>query len=78
VTIRNLRYEPDTLRVQVGDTVRWVNEDIVPHTVTTRSKGWDSGTFGQAQSWQVVPATAGSSEYYCELHPMMRGVIVAR
>jgi plastocyanin len=30
-----MRYQPKHLEVRPGDTVRWVNEDAVPHTVTS-------------------------------------------
>ena len=43
VIIREMRYEPVELTVAVGDTVEWVNRDLVPHTATAQSREWDPG-----------------------------------
>ena len=40
-----MAFHPEVLEVQRGDTVVWINRDIVPHTATaTRKSGWDTGT----------------------------------
>ena len=33
IAIRNFAFEPATLTVAPGTTVRWVNDDATPHTV---------------------------------------------
>jgi plastocyanin len=35
VRIHGMRFEPHHLTVSKGETVEWVNEDAVPHTVTS-------------------------------------------
>jgi plastocyanin len=62
--------------VEAGDTVRWVNEDIVPHSATDNTRACDSGEIGANQSWVVVPDSTAS--YFCVLHPTMRGVVAIR
>jgi plastocyanin len=39
VTIEGIAFDPDELTVEVGDTVTWVNEDAVDHTVTSGEPG---------------------------------------
>jgi plastocyanin len=34
VAIKGFKFQPEKLEVEVGDTVTWTNEDIVPHIVT--------------------------------------------
>jgi len=34
VEIRNLEFTPKELVVATGDTITWINYDLVPHTVT--------------------------------------------
>ena len=34
VKIEGMAFVPATLEVSVGDTVEWINEDLVPHTAT--------------------------------------------
>jgi plastocyanin len=78
VEIRGFTYVPATLEVAVGDTVVWVNRDIVPHTATQDGRAWDSGSLGTALAWRVVAASPGRQLYYCTFHPTMRGVLVVR
>ena len=40
VTIRDLKFLPDRIEARVGDTVEWVNTDILAHTATARGR-WD-------------------------------------
>jgi plastocyanin len=39
VTIRGMRYEAKHLEVRLGDTVRWLNKDALPNTVTSGPAG---------------------------------------
>lgn len=44
IVIRDSKFQPATLTVNVGDTVECKNSDIVPHTATsTESSEFDSG-----------------------------------
>src|SRR3990170_768322 len=49
VTIGYLFLDPDSITVNVGDTVTWENKDYVPHTVT--GAGWDSGYLSLGQTY---------------------------
>ena len=35
VEIRGMAFHPEALEVRRGDTVVWINRDMVPHTATT-------------------------------------------
>ena len=76
VEIRGMEFHPAELTVAVGDTVVWINRDIVPHTATTQD--WDTGLLSQGQSGRTVAPHAGTVRYVCNLHPMMRGTLVIR
>ena len=45
VVIEGLIFEPDSVTVDVGDTVTWINKDEVDHTVTSGKPG-DQGVPG--------------------------------
>lgn len=77
VTIRAFQYEPATLKVAVGDTVVWLNEDVVPHTATAADAGWDSGSIGSRGSARVVIRRKGAQSYLCAFHPNMRAELSA-
>jgi plastocyanin len=78
VEIRGFAYVPAALEVTVGDTVVWINRDVVPHTATRDGRSWDSGSLKTEQSWRLVAALRGSQPYYCTFHPNMRGAIAVR
>ena len=54
VDVRQLQFEPAHLTVAPGDTVVWINRDIVPHTVTALNAAWGSGGLEKNASWQQV------------------------
>jgi plastocyanin len=35
VTMENMRFQPETLTVARGDTIVWINNELVPHTATS-------------------------------------------
>ena len=79
VTIKNFAFDPPELTIARGDTVVWSNTDIVPHSSTARNSAWDSNAIGANATWRDVPGKApGRYEYYCVIHPTMKGTIVVR
>ena len=52
VTIDASRFEPEQLTVQAGDTVVWVNKDLVAHTATSQMGDFDSGLIAPGKSWK--------------------------
>lgn len=77
VALRDFAFEPSQLTVAPGDTVVWVNHDIVPHTATASNDAWDSGTLQDTASWYLVVQAPGRHDYYCRFHPTMTGTLVA-
>jgi amicyanin len=77
VKITGMKFATPKLTVKVGETVKWVNEDTAPHTVTTTSgpAKLDSGTLQKGDSWSYTFTKAGTYEYYCAVHPDMKASI---
>ena len=75
VRMAGTRFEPTTLTIRVGDTVRWFNDDAIPHTVSATDGSWDSGNLAPGQSFEHRFDTAGSYSYLCRYHPGMTGTI---
>lgn len=73
VEMRDFAFEPASLVIAPGDTVVWINRDIVPHTATESNESWDSGTLQEGTSWYFVVREAGHYPYYCRFHPAMKG-----
>ena len=79
VEIQGMAFHPAVLEVQRGDTVVWINRDIVPHTATsTQKSGWNTGSILQGKSGQYVAGHRGDDPYFCQLHPVMLGKLVVR
>lgn len=78
VSIANFAFDPSEVVVAPGDTVVWTNADFVPHTATASDSRWDSGSLAANATWRFVAEDRGRYEYYCLLHPTMRGSIVVR
>lgn len=79
VEIERSRYAPLELQVGVGETVDFVNLDAVDHTVTSAdgsSLEYDSGAFGQDETFSQTYDEAGSFSYFCKIHPTMRATII--
>ena len=75
VTIESMRFQPETLTVAAGDTVVWVNKDLVPHTATSKTGGFDSKTIQAGQSWKHTVRTKGDIAYLCTFHPTMKATL---
>jgi len=77
VEIRGMAFVPEVLRVARGDTVIWVNRDIVPHTATA-APAWDTGTLRQEERGVIVSNRGGRVRYGCTLHPSMTATLITR
>jgi plastocyanin len=74
-----MEFHPAVLTVAVGDTVVWINRDMVPHTATAKGRAkWDTGQLGQGQTGRYVVSRAGTVNYACAFHPTMHGKLIIR
>jgi plastocyanin len=76
-------FVPETLTVSTGTTVTWTNGDSTLHTVTSGSAEsgnsgteFDSSYLAAGKTFQHQFGTAGTFDYYCTLHPWMKGKVV--
>src|SRR5678810_303164 len=77
VEIKQMKFQPAELVVQKGDTVVWINNDIVAHDVTEESsKAWTSSLMPVGQSWSLV--VTQSADYYCSIHMVMKGKLIVQ
>lgn len=75
VTIDKLAFAPAAINAKVGDTIEWINKDVVAHTATVKGD-WDVMIPAKASATMVVQK-AEAVEYYCRFHPNMKGRITA-
>ncbi len=72
VEIKQMKFQPSELTVAKNDTVVFINKDLVEHNVTEESnKAWTSSSLPNGASWRLV--VLNSANYYCTIHPVMKG-----
>ena len=74
ITMENLVIAPAEVSAKVGDTIEWVNKDILAHTATARNGDWDV-TMPPKKTVTLVLKKAGTVEYYCRYHPNMKATL---
>jgi plastocyanin len=78
INYHEIAIEPDTLKVKVGSTIEWTNEDSIEHNVTSASgpSKFASKNFGEGGTFRVTVTKPGIIHYRCTLHPAtMNGAI---
>ena len=75
IEISGLKFVPDNVDAQPGDTITWMNLDIVPHTATSKDGSWETGTLAKNESKSLVVAEGMASAYFCKFHPNMTATI---
>jgi plastocyanin len=76
---RSVFFEPPRTSVHVGDSVRWVNDDAVSHTVTSSffNSGmiWPSKSIYGNSDFKMIFKKPGTFSYFCQIHPYMSGIV---
>ena len=74
IRINLMAFSPGNVSVYQGDTVMWINDDIVAHNVKEMDHHlFFSDTLHPGGSFRWI-ATA-NAEYICSIHPTMKGKI---
>ena len=81
VSQKNRVFQPGTLSIAVGDTVRIVNDDgeLLHHAyVKTPQFSFDSGEQEPGSKTDVVFSVPGTFTVLCAIHPKMRLVVTVK
>jgi plastocyanin len=73
IDMKNIQFNPKTVTVKVGTTVKWVNQDSAPHNVT--GGPLHSPTFGNGGTFTYKATKAGKISYVCTIHPGMTATL---
>ncbi|HNR49505.1 MAG TPA: plastocyanin/azurin family copper-binding protein [Bacteroidia bacterium] len=74
VVIEGMQFKPAQLTIHKGDTIVWINNDIVAHSVTEdTAQTWTSDTINIGATWTMSPQS--SFNYLCSFHPTMKGSV---
>jgi plastocyanin len=75
VVMEAMVFRPAALTVTSGDTIVWVNKDIVEHTATSAAAGFDSTMIRPGKSWKHTVRNKGNFTVLCTYHPAMTGML---
>ena len=77
VVIEN--YSFPAITVVPGATIKFIDRDAEPHTVTADDATFTAGPFdATAPGTLTAPAVPGTYGFHCKIHPTMHGVLVVR
>ena len=74
IVMENMVISPAEVSAKAGDTIEWVNKDILAHTATAKTGDFDV-TIAPKKSVTSVLKKAGTVDYYCRYHPNMKAVL---
>ncbi len=66
-----LAFEPSTVNISAGDTVKFVNNKLAPHNAVFdghEDLSHSDLAFAPGESWEKTFNTAGTYDFYCEPH----------
>jgi plastocyanin len=77
VVMQNTSYQPNLVTIGAGETVRWENQDLTSHTVTSGNPDdteagslFDSQTIPPGGAFAHTFDHAGTYDYFCRFHPV--------
>ncbi len=74
-------YIPSIIVIEKGEKITWINEDSAFHTITsgfyeTPNDLFDSGHLDPFESYTLTFDEVGTYDYFCTLHPWMKGQVI--
>ena len=75
--MRDLRFDPQGIKVKPGTTVTWVNKDQVAHNVSQIRSAFLSDVIPSGGAFTFTFTARGTYRYQCIFHhPSMNGVVI--
>lgn len=74
-------YIPSKITIKQDDSITWVNQDAAFHSVTSGYYDapdglFDSGYLDPEESFTFTFKNIGTYDYFCTLHPWMKGQVI--
>ena len=76
VSIVGRQFNPSSVHIEPGDTVRWTQMDPTTHSTNGNgNESWYSGGLSVGKTYQRVFSSAGTFAYRCTFHSSMAGEV---
>lgn len=72
--IKGFAFEPSTLTIKAGQKIRWTNQDSTGHNV--KADVFYSDILAKGESFIFQFDNKGAYQYFCGVHPSMKGEII--
>lgn len=77
VTITDAGFFPSSVEVEVGDTITWVNDGMMPHQVASDAPDFATSPIIQpGEAFFQTMVEPGTFDYLCPPHPSMTGAVI--
>ncbi len=83
VSIKNNTFNPSVIVIKRGTEITWTNGDNTAHQIAPEAgeterllSGLGSKTLSKGQSYIFMFTKPGTFDYFCRLHPFMKGTII--
>ncbi len=74
ISMKDIKFVPQTAEARVGQTITWTNDDTAPHNVTAEDGAdFKSDTLNKGDTFDFTPKQAGPINYVCTIHPKQTG-----
>ena len=78
VAITSTNFQPNSMTVQAGTTVTWINHDTTDQAIASDNGEFDSGNIVPGGQYQYTFSQAGTFAYYSKINPSMTGRIIVK
>lgn len=78
VIIANHSFDPDTVTIDAGETLTWVNQDGPNHDVIADNGEFASQALSTGESFSFTFTDAGTYPYHCGIHPDMTATVIVQ
>lgn len=76
IIINKFKFEPRTITVKAGTMVTWINEDSFTHDIIGENNSFVSPSLLNGQKFSIKFEQTGTYNYYCGIHPVMKGSVI--
>lgn len=76
VIIKGFKFVPNEIRVKVGTTITWKNQDGADHTVESVDASFASDQLANGDTISFIFDKPGKFDYFCGIHPSMKGSVI--
>jgi plastocyanin len=76
VDIEDLKFKPAEIKIKIGETVAWTNNDDREHTITADDNSFKSGPLRTGKTYRHKFTSAGRYPYHDDHFGRMKGVVV--